>query len=168
MRPTKSIDFYLPSIIQEANSQAGTWSLAAIRNVRRLKEDFNENDLNKFYQAIAQNCTINCQPVTIYKWAQLLSLMHSSSFPAFDQFYLTKSKKFKAIASQHQLTPLGEAAKSLLDAIPLKNNSNTLLKPPISTSRSHHQFFNLTNEPTTFKHKRNRITCCSPPPKIAL
>ena len=152
-------------VISEANSAAGTWSLAVIRLMQQAKEKFTEEQIHAFFENIIPNVTINCQPVTIYKWAQLFSFMHFSKFPGFEKFYQEKGRKIKSIIDTFQAHPLGQAAKGLVEKIPLSEPMKLANLLPISQSKSHHF---LVQKNDVQKNRKDRITCCSPPPFRAL
>ena len=155
----------ISQVVNEANSDAGTWSLSAMRMLQQAKEKFNEEELKPFFDNVSSNVSVQCKPVTIYKWAQFLSHMHFTNFPGFEKFYQTKGRKIKSIVESFQSHPLGKAAIALIQKIPLNEPQKHTTFLPIAQSKSQ-RFLIQKNDVQTIK--KDKITCCSPPPFKAL
>ena len=161
----RKTDAIIETIVKEANSTAGTWSLSVIRVVQQMQDQFKDESVKKLFEEIHKNLSTASNAVSVYKWAQLFSLMHHAKFPGFEAFYQENVQFIFSVVESFQTLPLGQVAKGLLEKLPIKAKIESIC--PITSSKSLH-FIPVNETSSLVHHKKERITCCSPPPTRAI
>jgi hypothetical protein len=146
------------SLFAEADSQAGTWSLATCSNLRVIAPQLSRTDAvylaNAVMEGILKEAT---SPPTRYKLAQLAALISKLGVEAFAQVYLPFEQRIVAIFPQiEESHQLGRPTIALLSglygrqvALPRQYSAGS--PPP-------------AGRPSRFKH----IPCKTPQPLLRI